>query len=199
MSQHPREADSPRETPALEADSPQETPQVEATVAHPEEKDVQPRDEEETLQGKVLRTSERKRTLTPKGRENVVKHSISLMRSCNKRMKKQVDIVMLLLSGNNMDSVNSEMNNIEKTYSEFTDSYARVCGVLVEAETEDFTEQNAEMSNLMEGVDFLYLECKEKVCSWLIEKEKQNADVGKVPSVPGSLRSGSSKIIIKVV
>ena len=45
----------------------------------------------------------------------------------------------------------------------------------------------------MEAMDFLYLECKEKVCSWLLEKEKLNADIVAPNVRGGSSRSGSSK------
>ena len=93
------------------------------------------------------RKSSRKQILTPKGRENSLKTSISFMKSCTKRMKKQIDIVTLLLSGNNVDLVNSEMNTIENTYSEFTESYARACEVFGQDEAEeDLAELHAEIS-----------------------------------------------------
>ncbi len=126
--------------------------------------------------------------LHPKERKSL-KNSISFMKSCNKRTKKQVDIVLLMLNGNSIDSVNNDMNNIEKTYSELTESYARACEVFVEDETEDFTALHKEISVLMEAMDFMYLECKEKVCGWLLEKEKEIADISKAHS-----RSGSCKL-----
>ncbi len=195
----PLTTDSPQEVPGEEVPTPvEENEENEGSL--PEEENVAPGDVPmqteyvlDKLQGKVVRKSERKQTLTPKGRENSLKNSISFMKSCNKRMKKQVDIVLLLLNGNNVDSVNGEMNNIEKTYAEFTESYARSCSVFGEDETEDLTTLHTEISVLMDAMDFLYLECKEKVCGWLLEKEKQIADVAKTHSASGSSRSGSSK------
>ena len=137
-------------------------------------------------QEELTRKSVRKKTQTTKGKENCMKTSISLMKSCNKRLKKQIDIVLLLLNGSNVESVNDEMNSIEKTYTEFMDSFARACGVVSEDAEDKFSEQYNEASLLAESTDNMYLDCKENVCTWLIQKEKEN------PLAPSSHRSSKS-------
>ena len=143
-------------------------------------------------QDDVLRRSDRKQTLTNKGKSYTLKTIISFMKSCHRRLKKQVDILLLLLNGNNPDSVTNELNTVEKTYSEFAEQYARVCMILSQDETEELIEQKEEVSQLMESTDEMYLECKEKACSWLLEKDKENIS-HKLPSGKGSDGSGSSK------
>ena len=63
---------------------------------------------------------------------------------------------------------------MEKTYTEFMDSFARACGVVAEDAEDRFAEQYNEASLLAKASDNMYLDCKEKVCTWLIQKEKEN-------------------------
>ena len=82
------------------------------------------------------------------------------MRSCKKRLVKQIRIINTLLTGFNNDLVNSEMTSLEKTYGEFTDSYAQECGTVGEEEDEGTTKEVLkEISVLSEAIDNLYLEC----------------------------------------
>ena len=113
------------------------------------------------------------------------------MKSCRKRLQKQVDIVLLLLSSSNVDAVNNEMNTIDKTYAEFAESYARACSVAAEEGEEDLTSQQDEVNALMESTDTLYLGCKENVCCWLIQKDKEKADDGSDVASAKSSKSGS--------
>ena len=133
------------------------------------------------------RRSERNQTLTEKGRQYQLTVSTSLMKSCEKRLAKQVTIIDSLLSGSNIDFVNSEMNTLQKSYDEFTDSYSRACKLLSDQVDGDEVEQFTEISILMDTVDSKYLWLKEKVCGWLLEKEK----MAKHRSV--SICSGASK------
>ena len=132
------------------------------------------------------RKSDRKSKLTPKARENAVQNSIKFMKSCQKRMTKQTEIVTVLLSGSNVDLVNNEMNTLDKMYSEFADSYAQASDLLSEDDTDEPEEHHTTISNLMEAANDTYLGCKEKVCSCLMEKEK-------LASIAVSVHSGSSK------
>ncbi len=153
----------------------------------------------------LTRKSARKKTLTPKGMVYSLKNSISAMKACDKRMKKQVGIVTLLLGGQNIDPVNNEMSSIEKTYQEFTELYARACVLLtyeeIGEEIGELAELNTEVSVLMSGMDHQYLECKEVVCSWLLEKEKQNFRTRSVHSgsSKSSSKSSGSKFEIWIV
>ena len=63
------------------------------------------------------------------------------------------------------------MNNVDIAYSEFTASYARACEIFAMESETDFSNLETEIVDLMEQIDTLYLECKEEVCSWLIQKE----------------------------
>ncbi len=107
-----------------------------------------------------LRKSNRTIKYTQKGRENALNNLITIMKSCQKRLHKQTEIVTLLLDGSNRDMVDNEMNTLEKTYSEFADSYARACELIGEDEKNELEEFQTTTSNLMEAADSTYLDCK---------------------------------------
>ena len=79
-----------------------------------------------TADQNLSRKSDRKVTLTSKGIVYSLQKTTSFMKSCHRRLMKQVDILLLLLKGNHTDSVTNDLNIVEKTYSEFADLYARV-------------------------------------------------------------------------
>ena len=136
--------------------------------------------------------AKRTRCPTAKGRSYQLATALSFMTSSRKRLAKQTGIIEALLDGTNVDMITNEMNNLDKTYADFTESYARACATLSTPMDEvDETEEAEEVqkqeliSKLMEDVDNDYLSCKEKVCERLIKAE------GSANSVCSS-RSGRS-------
>jgi hypothetical protein len=146
---------------------------------------------EDQITDASLRKSGRKQSKTSKGLGFNLKNSITFMKSCHRRLTKQVDILLLLLNGSVVDSVTNDLDIVEKTYSEFTDLYARACALLSEDDSNQFAEEHKEINQLMDSTDEIYLSCKERVCNWLLLKEKENI-VAKAPSDIPSSKSGSN-------
>ena len=148
----------------------------------------QNRDNNDELEGRT-------RTLTTKGKAFQLQTAARSMKTYKKRLTKQTGIVDTLLTGFNADLVNSEVASIEKTYGEFTDSYARSCEIVGETEEEEegLKQLQTEIGVLSEEVDNLYLECKEKVCQWSLQQEKAASELPRKSTKSGSSHSRSSK------
>ena len=82
-----------------------------------------------------------------------------------------------MLDGINVDAVTNDLASLERTYSEFSDLYARACGLLGDDDSEEVNELHSEIMKLMESVDDVYLDSKGKACSWLMQKEKDQEDI----------------------
>ena len=120
------------------------------------------------------RKSSRHGKVTAKSIEFRVKTTISFMKTTRNRLTKQTKIVDALLRGANTESVNNEMVALERTYVEISDAYARSCGMFQE-EDSDVT-GHEEIVKLMEETDNIYMGCKEKVCTFLLEQESNNEE-----------------------
>ena len=126
---------------------------------------------------KSVRSSNRSRQLTPKGKELQLNNYIAFMKSSKKRLVKQAALISTLLDGSNRDMVTNELNTLEKTYGEFAENYAHACSILGDTSDADELDEEAQtaVSILMEEVDSKYLAVKENVCSWMINLEKLEA------------------------
>ncbi len=136
--------------------------------------------------------TERKSTRTKKGsdesKEFRLKTTTSFMKTTRNRLTKQIKIVDALLRGTNVEPVNNEMVSVERTYVEISDAYARSCEMFQEDDNENI--EQSEIGRLMEETDNIYLECKERVCEFLLQRDMEDR---KSTSSHGSKRSKGSK------
>ena len=72
----------------------------------------------------------RKPKSTEKGRAFRLDTLMNLMRSIKKRFTKQVELVNNLIDAKTMELLSKEATSMEKIYSEYTDAYARSCGLI---------------------------------------------------------------------
>ena len=140
------------------------------------------------------RKSERLKSGTEKGRAYRIGMLIAQMKSTNKRLNKQVEFVDSLLEVSNIDAINKEMISMEKTYTEYTEAYARSCGLtseLTDDEIKSSEEFNpSQLAASMEEIDSKYMDCKVRVCNFLLQEEKKHPPVDNVSNK--SSRSSAS-------
>jgi hypothetical protein len=154
----------------------------------------EPLAEDHAAQTEGIRKSERLKSGTEKGRAYRIGILIAQMKSINKRLNKQVEFVDSLLEVCNIDAINKEMISMEKTYTEYTEAYARSCGLtsdLTDDEIKSAEELDPnQLAALMEEMDTKYMDCKVRVCNLLLQEEKKHPLVDKASSK--SSRSSAS-------
>ena len=135
----------------------------------------------------------RRRKLTGKAKAFQIQTLFTQMKRLKNRLIKQVEIITTVLEAGSTELINKEINNMEKIYSEYTEAYARSCGLAAEFAEEDTeaTQQHEEISMMMEEVDSTYMDCKTKVCNHLLLEEKSRHSDGR--SSAGSSKSNKSK------
>ena len=77
----------------------------------------------------TVRKPTRKKIPTGKGKESLLKNAIVSMEGSHGRIKKQVDVLVSLLNGSNVEQVVDMLNTIDEVFVEFTESYARSCEI----------------------------------------------------------------------
>ena len=133
-----------------------------------------PAGEEEPLD---IRRSKRETSLTDKGRKLLIQNLLSCMKTAKKRLVKQKKIICDLLDGSNAELVNNETTALEKSYTDASEAYSRLCSLNIDNEVEsDDENQHTEVATLMEEIDDIYLDCKDSVCKWFLLQEKNAND-----------------------
>ena len=106
--------------------------------------------------------------LTEKGREYQSNNLRSYMKTMYKRIQKNIDLIHVLLDGDNEELVNNECANLEKTFAELSDAYSRI-GILFEGD--DSSEAYTTVTIQMDEADSEYFACKQFICKWLLDRE----------------------------
>ena len=68
--------------------------------------------------------------MTEKGKQHLLESLKSLMKKRSKRLEKQIAIIDPLLDSTNVDMVNTETANLDRMYSELTETHVRLCEAL---------------------------------------------------------------------
>ena len=95
-----------------------------------------------------LESGKRDRKLTEKGKQFLVGNCKTLLKSLSKRLDRQITLISpLLLSTNNV--VDSEVVQLDRIYTEYTEAYARFGAMLdEETDSEDHTAANINMDEV---------------------------------------------------
>ena len=115
-------------------------------------------------------------------------------------MGKQMTIIDTLLSSSEVevDAVNSETSCLDRLYQEITDTNMQFNLILPDGDKASIDTEEMKVQELwMEAVDGAYFAQKQKICNWLILKEKKQKRKGRkrgsseVSSTSSKLSKGS--------
>ena len=110
--------------------------------------------------------------MTEKGKQHLLESLKSLVKKRSKRLEKQIAIIDPLLDSTNVDIVNTETANLDRMYSELTETHVRLCEALDGDEDGD---EHTAANVALDEVDSKYFAFKEKVCSWQIQRDLETA------------------------
>ena len=96
-----------------------------------------------------LESGKRDRKLTEKGKQFLVGNCKTLLKSLSKRLDRQITLISPLLLSTNNDVVDSEVVQLDRIYTEYTEAYARFGAMLdEETDSEDHTAANINMDEV---------------------------------------------------
>ena len=112
------------------------------------------------------------------------------MKRLSKLMGKQIEVVEALFSSSDVDTVNAESSTLDRLYHEISDANAQLQWCYVQMDPSGDASEDPKVQELwMEGIDEAYFQQKQRICDWLIKKDKAHKSNRKRA---GSVLSGAS-------
>ena len=116
------------------------------------------------------------------------------MKRSSKLMGKQIEIIEALLSSSDIDTVNTETSSLDRLHHEISDANAQLQCYYAQMDPSDMDLEDPKVQELwMEGMDEAYFQQKQKICNWLIKKDRTHKANRKRASSVVSGASGSSR------
>ena len=98
---------------------------------------------------------------------------LTQMKRSSKLMGKQIEIIDALFSSSDVDAINTETSTLDRLHHDISDANAQLQWCFAQEDQSGADLEDPKVQELwMEGIDEAYFQQKQKICNWLIKKDK---------------------------